>query len=296
MSIEFKPLGTEFVAQASGVDLRQPLDRADREAIDRAMDRYAVLVFHGQPLSTQEQVAFAQNFGPLDFGLRAGTKVDSGYGLGVDDVSNVAANGSIAARSGHQIVSSMANRLWHKDCGGTPVSYSILNAMAVTTEGGETEFADLRAAYDTLPPLLRAEVEGRVAVHHALRSRVVLGLQYTDEQLAHFPPLHLPLVRTHPGSGRKHLFIGAHASHVDGLTMAEGRVLLADLQEHATQPRFVYRHVWAPGDLVMWDNRTTLHRGLRYDITQQRQLRRVTLTDVAGAAAAAAQATAAPVH
>jgi len=277
-------MGDDFVAEATGIDLCRPLSKSDREAIDRAMDRYAVLVFHDQALATAEQVAFGKSFGPLDFGLRAGTGAESRYELGVDDVSNLARSGRVAERNDHQIVSSMANRMWHKDCGGGPVTYSILNALTVPSEGGETEFADMRAAYDALPPTLRAEAEGRAAVHHALRSRVMLGLQYDESQMVRFPPSRWPLVRVHPGSGRKHLFIGVHASHIEGMSIAEGRVLLDDLIEHATRPCFVYRHHWSAGDVVMWDNRSTLHRGMRYDLAQVRRLRRVTLTDVAAVA------------
>jgi alpha-ketoglutarate-dependent 2,4-dichlorophenoxyacetate dioxygenase len=280
MTLRIEPIRHDFVGEVFGVDLRHPLDDAHRRAIDAAMDIYGVLVFHDQPLSTAEQVAFATSFGPLDFGLRAATKAANPYASGIDDVSNVEGD-KVADRSSHQVISSMANRLWHKDCGGGPVSYSILNASVVPAEGGETEFADMRGAFDALPPALLQEAEGKRVYHRALQSRLQLGMTYTPEQLDALPLLELPLVRVHPGSGRKHLFIGAHASHVKDMTVAEGRVLLMELLEHATGPRFVYRHVWAPADLVMWDNRSTLHRGRRYDIGQPRKLRRVTITDVA---------------
>jgi alpha-ketoglutarate-dependent 2,4-dichlorophenoxyacetate dioxygenase len=282
VTISITPIGAGFVAEASGLDLREPLAPEQRQAIVSAMDQYGVLVFRGQRLTTTEHAKFGMAFGPLDVGIRAATKVPSALGLaGVDDVSNVSPDNVLATRSSYQIISSMANRLWHKDAGGGSVSYSILNALVVPGEGGETEFSDLRAAYDALPPALRAEAEGRVVVHQALRSRLSLGMTYTEEQINGIPAAELPLVRVHAGSGRKHLFIGAHASHVVGMTVAEGRILLADLQEHATQQRFVYSHRWSVDDLVMWDNRCTMHRGRRYDLDSVRQLRRVTVRDAA---------------
>jgi alpha-ketoglutarate-dependent 2,4-dichlorophenoxyacetate dioxygenase len=278
MVLRIKPIGNGFVAEVAGVDLRQALTDVQRVAIEAAMNDYGVLVFHGQPLSTAQHVAFGTSFGPLDFGLRAATKSANPYASGIDDVSNVDGD-KVADRNSHQIVSSMANRLWHKDCGGGAVTYSILNASVVPDEGGQTEFADMRAAFDALPPTLLHEAEGKVVYHRALQSRLQLGMTYTQEQLDALPMLELPLVQIHPGSGRKHLFIGAHASHIKDMTLAEGRVLLLDLLEHATDTRFVHSHVWSPNDLVMWDNRSTLHRGRRYDIAQPRKLRRVTITD-----------------
>ena len=156
----------------------------------------------------------------------------------------------------------------------------MLSAVVVPGEGGETEFADLRAAYDALPFPLKKQIENLEAAHYAWHTRLWLGDTVSEEQKAKFPPVRWPLVRTHP-SGRKVLFVGVHCTHIPGMTLAEGRVLLADLLEHATQREFVYRHVWQPGDLVMWDNRCTIHRGRRFDLSARRELRRVTNEDTA---------------
>jgi alpha-ketoglutarate-dependent 2,4-dichlorophenoxyacetate dioxygenase len=176
----------------------------------------------------------------------------------------------------------MATRLWHTDSSykRPAAKYSLLYCSAIPEWGGETEFADMRAAYDALPDRLRAEAEGRSAEHYVHHSRATLGFAPSPEEIAGaIPPVTWPLVRTHAGSGRKLLYIGAHATHVVGLSLPEGRVLLSDLLEHATQRQFVYRHAWRPGDLVMWDNRAVLHRGRRYDLAQRRDMRRSTVED-----------------
>jgi alpha-ketoglutarate-dependent 2,4-dichlorophenoxyacetate dioxygenase len=154
--------------------------------------------------------------------------------------------------------------------------------MVVPPRGGETEYADLRAAYDALPEDMKEEIAGLEAEHYALHSRLLLGdTSYSEEQKKAIPPATWPLVRAHPGSGRKVLWVGIHATHVLGMTVPEGRMLLADLLEHATQREFVYRHQWRVGDLVMWDNRAVVHRGRRWDVSQRREMRRATTEDVA---------------
>lgn len=279
-SLKLKPLGPLFAAEASGVDLRQPLDPGAVRAIEEAMDRYAVLVFHDQPLSESEQIAFARSFGPLNAGLRKATGVPTRFQYDeIIDISNVAQDGEVLARDDAKLVGAIANRLWHSDSSfqGAPIAYSMLSAVVVPPEGGETEFADLRAAYDALPEKIKREIEGLVARHSAFHSRFLLGDdRYTAEQRKVFPSVNWPLVRMHPGSKRKVLFVGAHCTEILGMTVPEGRMFLADLIEHATQREFVYRHEWRSGDLVMWDNRCTLHRGRRYDLSRRRDLRRTT--------------------
>jgi alpha-ketoglutarate-dependent 2,4-dichlorophenoxyacetate dioxygenase len=176
----------------------------------------------------------------------------------------------------------MATRLWHTDSSykKPAAKFSLLYCSAIPDWGGETEFADMRAAFDALPERLRAEAEGRSAEHYVHHSRATLGFSPSPEDLAGaIPPATWPLVRTHAGSGRKLLYIGSHATQIVGLSVPEGRVLLQDLLEHATQRQFVYAHRWRPGDLVMWDNRAVLHRGRRYDLTQPRDMRRSTVED-----------------
>jgi alpha-ketoglutarate-dependent 2,4-dichlorophenoxyacetate dioxygenase len=239
-----------------------------------------VLVFRNQPLSQDEQIAFARHFGPLNGGLRKATGAPTRFKYDeLIDISNVAQDGKVVARDDPKLLGTIANQLWHSDSSfqAAPIAYSMLSAVAIPAKGGETEFADLRAAYDALPGKTKREIAGLVARHSAFHSRVLLGDdRYTREQLKVFPPVDWPLVRVHPGTRRKVLFVGAHCTGILGMTVPEGRMFLADLLEHATQREFVHRHEWRSGDLVMWDNRCTLHRGRRYDLSQRRDLRRTT--------------------
>jgi alpha-ketoglutarate-dependent 2,4-dichlorophenoxyacetate dioxygenase len=285
MTLALKPLHSLFAAEASGLDLRNPLTEGEIEKIEKAMDRYAVLVWHGQPLSQDEQVAFAKQFGTLDLGLR------KAYGGGAHrlkhpeliDISNVTADGEIAGKAHSKTISNLANQLWHSDSSfqKPAAKYSMLCAVVLPGKGGETEFCDLRAAYDCLPGELKRSIENLSSEHNAFYTRQWLGDTYTDTQLKTLPPVVWPLVRTHPGSGRKLLWVGAHQTHVVGWSLAEGRILLSDLLEHATQRELVHRHAWRVGDLVMWDNRCVLHRGRRFDLSQRRELRRTSTEDVA---------------
>jgi alpha-ketoglutarate-dependent 2,4-dichlorophenoxyacetate dioxygenase len=292
MGLEIRQLHPLFAAEIGGVDLSRPLDPATVAAIDAAMDRYAVLVFRGQALTQGEQVAMARQFGTLDLGLKKLKKqAERMEHDEIIDISNVDVDGAIADRESRKVVSNIANQLWHSDSSfQRPAGkYSMLHAVVLPSWGGETEFADLRAAYDALPDGMKAELEDKEAEHSALHSRIMLGdTGYTEAQRAMMPPVHWPLVRKHPGSGRKLLFVGVHAHRIEGMALAEGRMLLADLLEHATQRQFVHRHVWQVGDLVMWDNRSTVHRGRRYDLSQRRELRRTTTEDRAAAFESAA--------
>ena len=282
-TLSLKPL-SPFAAQASGIDLTRPLTPEQVREIEHAMDQHAVLVFRQQPLTQSQQIDFAKCFGPLDLGFR---KVRGGphrldYAE-LADISNVKADGQIAEREHAKIVGNIANQLWHSDSSFQKprAKYSMLSAVTVPSEGGQTEYADLRLAYDTLPADLKKRVEGRVAVHYALHSRFMLGdTHYTEEQRNLIQPVTWPLVQTDPRSGRKILFVGVHASEVQGMTLAEGRMLLMDLLEHATQREWVYRHEWQVGDLVMWDNTATVHRGRHYDLSQRREMRRSTTEEV----------------
>jgi alpha-ketoglutarate-dependent 2,4-dichlorophenoxyacetate dioxygenase len=292
MPLQVTQIHPHFVGESTGLDLSRPLDRAAINAVNSAMDRYAVLVFRDQPLTQTEQIDLAKSFGPLDMGLKKLKKQpDRLEHAELADMSNVADGGGIVARDSRKIVSNIANQLWHSDSSfqQPAARYSMLAAVQVPPSGGDTEFADLRAAYDALPEETKREIDGLEAEHYALHSRFLLGdTDYTEEQKAALPPVWWPLVRTHPGSGRKVLFAGIHARAIKGWTLAEGRMLLMDLLEHATQPQFVYAHKWRPNDLVIWDNRSTLHRGRRFDLTQPRELRRATTLDVDAAAQAAA--------
>jgi alpha-ketoglutarate-dependent 2,4-dichlorophenoxyacetate dioxygenase len=291
MPLQLKPLHPLFAAEAGGVDLKKPLDAATIAAIDAAMDRHAVLVFRDQPLDQAQQIAFSRQFGPLDAGLRKATGAPTRFQYEeLIDVGNVALDGSVAGRDNAKLIGVLANQLWHSDSTfqDLPVKYSMLSAVTVTDEGGETQWADLRAAWDALPEKTQRHVEGRTAWHSAFHSRISLGDdRYSKEQLARFPSIERPLVHVHPGSGRKVLFPSVHCERVSGLTLPEGRLLIAELLEHATQREFVYTHTWRVGDYVMWDNRATLHRGKRYDLSVRRDLRRTTTLERHAAQAAA---------
>jgi len=285
MALTFRPLHPLLAAEAGGVDLSKPLVPALVKEIVAGMDKYAVLVFRGQKLDEDRQIAYAKQFGPLDLGLR---KIRKGqpHRFKYDelaDISNVQVDGKVAPRDSSKIVNNIANQLWHSDSSfqKPAARYSMLHSVVIPKKGGETEFADLRAAYDGLPEDLRMDIAGLEAEHHALHSRMMMGdTGYTEEQKNAIPPAVWPLVRTHAGSKRKLLFVGIHATHVIGMTVPEGRMLLMDLLEHATQRQFVYQHHWQVGDLVMWDNRAVLHRGRRFDLAERREMRRATTEDV----------------
>ncbi|VTU32856.1 Alpha-ketoglutarate-dependent 2,4-dichlorophenoxyacetate dioxygenase [Variovorax sp. PBL-H6] len=284
MSLRLKPLHPLFAAEASGIDIACPLSDTEVRQINAAMNEYAVLVWRGQPLTGQQQIDFAKSFGPLDLGLKKVFKRKERLeDERLIDISNVDAEGNVARRDSPKNLSNFANQLWHSDSSfqDPRAAYSMLQALVLPSWGGNTEFADLRAAYDALPDRTKAEVQDLRSEHYALHTRILLGDEaYTDDQKKAIPPAVWPLVQTHPGSGRKLLFVGVHARQVIGWPTAESRMYLQDLLEHATQREFVYRHEWQVGDLVMWDNRSTLHRGRRYDIAERRELRRTTIEDV----------------
>ncbi len=279
-----------FAGEVSGVDLRQPLPESQIAAIHDGMNRHAVLIFHGQSLTPEKQREMTMQFGPLEVGFakvatrhRAyGDSTRTGYPE-VADMSNLGPDNRPVDRTDRKIVGNLANQLWHSDSSfqKPAARYSMLYAVQLPSWGGETEFCDLRAAYDGLDERMKTQLEGLEAEHYALHSRIMLGDDsYSEESRSVFPPVNWPIVRTHRGSGRRLLFIGVHTRSVVGMTVAEGRMLLMDLLEHATQRQYVYQHIWRPGDLVIWDNRAVLHRGRRWDMNEARELRRTTTTDV----------------
>ena len=283
MTLQLKPLHPLFAAEASGIDITRPLSLENAKAINAAMNQHAVVVFRGQPLTAQQQINFAKSFGPLDIGLkRVFKRPERLEDERLIDISNVDMQGNVTKRDSPKNLSNFANQLWHSDSSfmNPRAAYSMLHAVITPSWGGNTEFADLRAAHDALDARTLADIQGQSAEHFALHTRLLLGDDaYTDAQKQEIPPAVWPLVDTHAGSGRKVLFVGVHARHIVGWPVAESRMLLLDLLEHATQRQFVYTHEWQPGDLVIWDNRSTLHRGRRYDIAERRELRRTTIND-----------------
>jgi alpha-ketoglutarate-dependent 2,4-dichlorophenoxyacetate dioxygenase len=287
MSITVKPVTPDFVAEIAGLDLAQPLKPADRDAVEAAIDRYSIVVFHDQKLTDEQQIDFARHFGPIHSPAQKARHTGVKHRLAsneIADISNLDGDSQVLEPDSKRRLDWLANRLWHTDASfrAVPGALSMLYAHVVPDEGGNTEFADLRAAYDALPTKTRDRIEGLIAEHSIFHSRGQLALtQYTQEELASLPPVPQRLVRRHPGSGRRTLYLAAHASHILGMTVADGRLLLMDLIEHATQPRFVHSHSWKQGDLVIWDNRCTMHRARPFDTTKVRDLRRVTTRDVA---------------
>jgi alpha-ketoglutarate-dependent 2,4-dichlorophenoxyacetate dioxygenase len=292
MTIAIRQIHPVFVGEVSGVDLTLPLSRDEVAAIDAGMDRYAVLVYHDQKISDEQQMAFSVNFGPLE-DARGGniTKPEERrLQVGMNDVSNLGKDGRPMERDSRQRAFNLGNMLWHSDSSFRPIpaKYSLLSARVVNPVGGNTEYADMRAAYDALDAGTKAEIEDLVCEHSLMYSRGSLGmLEYSDEERAMFRPVRQRLVRTHPVTKRKSLYLSSHAGAILGMPMAEARILLRDLNEHATQPKFVYAHSWRVGDLVVWDNRQVMHRVRRYDDNQPRDMRRTT---VAGDRPAVAQA------
>ncbi len=278
MALAVTPLTACFAARVEGVDLARPVGDADWRAIREAFEEHSVLVFPDQPLDDAAQVAFSQRFGRLEITR----SINPAAGTPFARQSNLdIRTGEIIPPEDRRMVYQLANMLWHSDSSFKPVPSlcSLLSARVVPPEGGATEFASARAAYPALPEDLRRRVESAVAVHDFSWSRdqVRPGF-FTAAERAEFPPVQHPVVRANPVNGRRALFLGAHASHLVGLPVDEGRALLARLLEHVTQPRFRYRHEWRQGDLVIWDNRCVLHRATPFDATRhQRLMQRTTV-------------------
>ena len=287
MSITVRPTHSDFVAELSGIDLGQPLKSADRDAIEKAINRYAVVVFHDQKLTDDQQIAFAGNFGPIHSSAQRARHRSIKHRLQreeIADISNLDGDGKVLDVNARRRLDWLANRLWHTDASfrAVPGALSMLYAHIIPKDGGDTQFADLRAAYDALPDSTKQRLEGLVAMHSIWHSRGQLDVtRFAPEELASLPPVPQRMVRTHPGSHRKTLYIAAHASHIVGMPVPDGRLLLMELIEHATQPQFVHTHRWRQGDMVIWDNRCTMHRARPFDTTEERDLRRVTTRDVA---------------
>jgi alpha-ketoglutarate-dependent 2,4-dichlorophenoxyacetate dioxygenase len=287
MSITVTPVTPDFVAEISGLDLARPLQPADRDAIEAAINKYAVVVFHDQKLSDDQQIAFARHLGPIHSSAQRARHTSIKHRLAsneIADISNLDGDSNVLAPDSKRRLDWLANRLWHTDASfrAVPGALSLLYAHVVPGEGGETEFADMRAAYDALPQNTKDQIEDLVAEHSIWHSRGQLAVtKYTEEELKSLPPVPQRVVRRHPGSHRKTLYVASHASHVIGMPIADGRLLLMDLIEHATQRQFVHSHTWKQGDLVIWDNRCTMHRARPFDTTKVRDLRRVTTRDVA---------------
>ena len=285
MAIDVLPLHPLFAAEMRGVDLASTTDREVLARIRASMDRHAVLVFRDQGLDDRAQLAFAER---LDGQLHAKTGISALAANRVGnealtDVSNVDADGQLLPADDRRRQYSLSNRLWHTDASfvDPPGRYSLLSARVVPPVGANTEFADMRAAWDALPEDLKNLCAPLRAHHSIAHSRELLGFSFSPEERERLRGVEQPLVRTNPATGRRSLYLASHASAIIGWPLAEGRLLLKDLTEHATRREFVYSHAWREGDLVIWDNLATMHRATPFeDKRYRRDLRRVTTLDL----------------
>ena len=261
MSISIRPLHPHFAGEVSGLDITHPLSRDAVAAIEAGMDRYAVLAFPDQPLTDEQQCAFSRNFGELEVTLigqlskpeerRLGDRLELG------DISNLDARNQLRARDDQKRMYALANRLWHSDASfrAHGAGYTLLHARIVPSRGGNTEFADMRAAYDALDAATKAEIEDLVCEHSIVFSREQIGFAVENDGNADkLRPVQHRLVVTHPVTGRKSLYLASHIGGIVGWPVPEARAFIRDLMEHATQPEFVYTHKWRVNELVMWDN------------------------------------------
>ena len=277
-TIRFRKLHPFFVAEVSAIDLRQVHDRETLDALRAGIDEYGVLVFRNQPFENDEQITFAQRFGGALHAKPSLIKRPLGNSA-FRDISNLDENGDILKADDRRRMYPLANRLWHTDTSyRNPAGlYSMLSARQIPPVGGDTDYADMRAAHDALDAPTRALLEKLRAFHSLAYSRELLGFEFSQAEKDELKGAVQPLLRTNPHTGRRSLYIASHASHIIDWPVPEGRLLLGDLMAHATQSQFVYRHVWRNGDLVIWDNLATMHRGRPFDDKQYpRELRRVT--------------------
>ena len=282
MAIRFHPLGPVIGAEVAGIDLRTPLSPEQAREIHDGMDRYAVLVFHDQNLTNEQHLAFTQSLGPIEHAIGSSLRSAQDFRLptAFADVSNLDREQQVFSREDRRRLFAIGNRLWHSDSSfkATPAKYSCLRAVRIPSRGGNTEFAHMGAAYETLDDETKAQIEDLVCEHSQLFSRDLIGFtDFTPEERERFRPVRQRLVRTLPSTGRKSLYLSSHAGTIVGWPLPEARLLLRDLTEHATQRQFVYSHQWKVHDLVMWDNRQTMHRARPFPAHEPRDMRRTTL-------------------
>ncbi len=282
MPMTIRQLGPGFVGEVDGIDLTRPLSAGDVAAVHAGMDKYAVLIFHDQHLDDAQQLAFTQSLGSIELAIGVSLRKPEEQRLPntFADVSNLDKDGRPFARDDRRRLYALGNQLWHSDSSFkvVPAKYSLLHARKVPDWGGNTEFADMRAAYDSLDSDTRTLVEDLVCEHSQMYSRARHGFtEFTDEERARFKPVLQRLVRTHPSTGRRSLYLSSHAGKIVGWPEPEAKAFLMDLTEIATQREFTYAHKWRAGDLVMWDNRSTMHRARPFPHDQPRDVRRTTL-------------------
>jgi alpha-ketoglutarate-dependent 2,4-dichlorophenoxyacetate dioxygenase len=284
MTAQMREIRSDFVAEIAGVDLREPVAADDIAVIQNAIDNHPVVVFHGPPISNDQQIAFSRNFGSLSRATEyQKDPMKRRLGGEMTDASNLGEDSQVLGVGDRRRVNNLGSRRWHTDGSYKRLSgkYSLLSCHSTVADGGQTQFADMRAGYDALPEKMKQLVEGLLLEHSIFRSRAVVGFtDFSEDEQASLPSAQHPLVRVHSASGRKSLYLSSHASHVVGWPIPEGIDLLHELTEWATQPAAIYTHHWQVGDLVMWDNRFTMHRARRhYPETAVRDMRRTTIEE-----------------
>ena len=282
MTVTIRQVGPCFAGEVDGIDMRKPLTRDEVVAIHAGMDRYAVLVFRDQKIDDAQQLAFTQSLGEIEHAIGTSLRAANEARLPTTfaDVSNLDKNQQVLGLDDRRRLFAIGNRLWHSDSSFkvVPAKYSLLRAVEIPSRGGNTEYADMRAAYDALDDETRALAEDLICEHSQIYSRLQLGFtDFTEAERERFQPVCQRLIRVHPSTGRKSLFLASHAGRIVGWPTAEAMGFLKDLIEHATQRQFVYAHSWRVGDLVMWDTRRTMHRGRPFPPDEPRDVRRTTL-------------------
>lgn len=282
MPLSFRQVGPGFAAEASGLDITKPITPAQADEIHAAMNEYAVVVFREQPLDDDTQMAFTLSLGPIEPAVTTNLRSKDQLRISTNfaDVSNLDENNKPFEREDRRRLFGIGNRLWHSDSSFKviPAKYSLLHARSVPSKGGDTELADMRAAYDALDDETKAEIEDLICEHSQLYSRRLIGFSnFTEEERERMRPVRQRLVRTHPDTGRKSLYLASHAGEIVGWPTPEAMLLLSDLTNHATQREFVYKHKWRKGDLLIWDNRRTMHRARPFPAHEPRDVRRTTL-------------------
>ena len=282
MGVEIRQVGDKFAGEVTGIDLTKPLSTESVSAIHDGMDEYAVLFFRGQPLTADEQLAFSKQLGEIEHAIGTSLRDDKDARLPTTfaDVSNLDRDERPFDINDRRRLFAIGNRLWHSDSSFKviPAKYSILHAISIPSAGGNTEFAHMPSAYDALDEEIKDEIDDLICEHSQIFSRQQVGFtELTQEEIERFEPVRQRLIRRHPKTGRKSLYLSSHAGRIDGLSVPDAKLLLLDLVNHATQKKFVYIHKWQMGDLVMWDNRQTMHRVRPFPVNEPRDMRRTTI-------------------
>lgn len=282
MALSIRQVGPCFAGEVTGIDLTKPLPSGVAQEIHDAMDEYAVLVFPDQNFTDETQIAFTEHLGEIEHSIGAGLRKPDEYRLSTHfaDVSNLDKENKVYGREDRRRLFAIGNRLWHSDSSFKviPAKYSLLHARAIPSKGGNTEFADMRTAYDDLDNEMKEHIDHMIAEHTQIHSRRSVGFEeFDEEERIRMAPVKQRLVRIHPSTGRKSLYLSSHAGRIDGVPVTEAMLLLKDLTEHATQREYVYSHKWRLHDLVIWDNRRTMHRARPFPEHEPRDMRRTTV-------------------